>query len=102
MDFATFDHDIDASAVEVEKQHATEENVAKEHAMEDSTDVIPTTHHSHVPVEEIVHNKEEEDAGHEAPQLDTKVLNGDEDVADTIQQNFEKHASNPVIVDTSV
>ncbi|XP_015163755.1 uncharacterized protein [Solanum tuberosum] len=65
MDFATVDHDVDASAVEVEKRHVIEENVAKndetsikEHAMRDSTDVIPTAHHSHVPIEEIVHNKE--------------------------------------------
>ncbi|KAH0680136.1 hypothetical protein KY284_021221 [Solanum tuberosum] len=88
MDFATVDHDVDASAVE------NDESSIKEHAMRDSTDVIPTTHHSHVPVEEIVHNKEV-DAGHEAPQLHTKVLSGDEYIADTIQQDFEKHASNP-------
>jgi len=29
MDFATVDHDVDASAVEVERWHVTEENVAK-------------------------------------------------------------------------
>ncbi|KAH0683682.1 hypothetical protein KY289_021434 [Solanum tuberosum] len=52
MDFATVDHDVDASAVE------NDETSIKEHAMRDSTDVIPTKHHSHVPVEEIVHNKE--------------------------------------------
>ncbi|KAG5591476.1 hypothetical protein H5410_041990 [Solanum commersonii] len=108
MNFAIVDHDIDASAVEVEKQYVTEKNVAKsndtsinKHAMEDSPYVIPTTHQSHVPVEEIVHNKEVEDAGQEAPQLDTKLLSGDEDVANTIQQDFEKHVSNSVIVDTS-
>ncbi|KAH0645159.1 hypothetical protein KY284_033043 [Solanum tuberosum] len=99
MDFAIVDHDIDASAVEVEKQYVTEKNVAKsndtsinKHAMDDSTYVTPTIHQSHVPVEEIVHNKEVED---------TKVLSGDEDVADTIQQDFKKHVSNSVIVDTS-
>ncbi|KAH0636628.1 hypothetical protein KY289_036543 [Solanum tuberosum] len=50
---------------------------------------------SHVPIEEIVHNKKVEDAGHEPPQSDTKILSGNEDVADTIQQDFEKYASNP-------
>ncbi|KAH0701721.1 hypothetical protein KY285_015999 [Solanum tuberosum] len=102
MNFATVDHGVDASVVEVEKRHVIEENIAKEHAMKDSTDVIPTAYHSNVPVEEIVHNKEVEDAVHEAPQLHTKVLSGDEDVAYTIQQDFEKYASNPVIVDTYV
>ncbi|KAK4731142.1 hypothetical protein R3W88_024130 [Solanum pinnatisectum] len=59
MDFANDDQDIDASTVEVEKQrHVTEENVAKEHVMKDSTEVLPTAHHSHVPIEDIVHNKE--------------------------------------------
>ncbi|KAH0685458.1 hypothetical protein KY290_016729 [Solanum tuberosum] len=95
MNFATVDHGVDASVVEVEKRHVIEENIAKEHAMKDSTDVIPTAYHSNVPVEEIVHNKEVEDAVHEAPQLHTKVLSGDEDVAYTIQQDFEKYASNP-------
>ncbi|KAH0691936.1 hypothetical protein KY289_019294 [Solanum tuberosum] len=71
MNFATVDHDVDASAVEVEKRHVIEENIANE------------------------------DAVHEAPQLHTKILSGDEDVADTIQQDFKKHASNSVIVDTS-
>ncbi|KAG5612613.1 hypothetical protein H5410_023894 [Solanum commersonii] len=35
------------------------------------------------------------DKGHEAPQLHKKVLSGDEYIGDTIQQDFEKHASNP-------
>ncbi|KAG5630966.1 hypothetical protein H5410_002683, partial [Solanum commersonii] len=52
INFSTVDHDVDASAVE------NDETSIKEHAMRDSTDVIPTAHHSHVPVEEIVHNKE--------------------------------------------
>ncbi|KAH0720289.1 hypothetical protein KY284_005319 [Solanum tuberosum] len=43
-----------------------------------------------------------EDARVEANESDTKVLSGNEDVADTIQQDFEKHASNPIIVDTSI
>ncbi|KAK4731925.1 hypothetical protein R3W88_024913 [Solanum pinnatisectum] len=50
MDFATVDHDVDVSAVEVGKQTVSEEN---------------------------------------------------DDGANTIQQDFKKHASNPVVVDTS-
>ncbi|KAH0766134.1 hypothetical protein KY285_002005 [Solanum tuberosum] len=65
MDFATVDHDGDAFAVEVEQRLVNEENVAKidetsikDQTMEDSTNVIPSIHHSDVPIEEFVHNKE--------------------------------------------
>ncbi|KAH0709526.1 hypothetical protein KY284_010953 [Solanum tuberosum] len=101
-DFATVDHDVDANDVEVEQRHVNEENVAKidetsikDQTMEDSTNVIPTIHHSDVPIEEFVHNKEVEDAVHKVTQLHTKVLSYDKDVADSIKQDSKRHASNP-------
>lgn len=39
-------------------QTQNEETSIKERAMKDSTNVIPTTHHIHVSIEEIAHNKE--------------------------------------------
>ncbi|KAK4729710.1 hypothetical protein R3W88_022698 [Solanum pinnatisectum] len=64
MDFSIHDQDIDGSAVDVEAQ-VTEISVAKsddtsfkEQVMEDATEVIHTTHHSHVLIEEVVLNKE--------------------------------------------
>ncbi|WMV50534.1 hypothetical protein MTR67_043919 [Solanum verrucosum] len=95
MDFATIYHDIDVPAVE------KDDTSIKEHAMEESTEVLPITHHSDLPKNEILHDKEVEDARVEANESDTKVLSGNKDVADTIQQDFEKYASNPIIVDTS-
>ncbi|KAH0655064.1 hypothetical protein KY285_029946 [Solanum tuberosum] len=101
-DFATVDHDVDANDVEVEQRHVNKENVAKidetsikDQTMEDSTNVIPTIQHSDVPIEEFVHTKEVEDAVHKVTQLHTKVLSCDKDVADSIKQDSEKHASNP-------
>ncbi|KAG5570104.1 hypothetical protein H5410_059870 [Solanum commersonii] len=98
-DSETVHHDVDASDVEVEQRHVNEENVAK--TMEDSTNAIPTIHHSDFPIEEFVHNKEVEDAVHNVTQLHTKVLSCDKVVADSIQQESKRHASNPVIVDIS-
>ncbi|KAH0745865.1 hypothetical protein KY285_007522 [Solanum tuberosum] len=64
-DFTTVDHDVDANDVEVEQRHVNEENVAKidetsikDQTMEDSTNIIPTIHHSDFSIEEFVHNKE--------------------------------------------
>ncbi|KAG5630332.1 hypothetical protein H5410_002049 [Solanum commersonii] len=130
MDFATVDHDGDASAVEVEQRLVNEENVAKieepsikdfatvdhdvdandveidetsikDQTMEDSTNAIPTIHHIDFSIEEFVHNKEVDDAVHKATQLHTKVLSCDKLVADSIKQDSKRHASIPVIVDTS-
>ncbi|KAG5592265.1 hypothetical protein H5410_042779 [Solanum commersonii] len=104
-DFATVDHDVDANDVEVEQRHANEENIdetsIKDQTMKDSTHVIPTIHYSDVPIEEFVHTKKVEDAVHKVTQLHAKVLSCDKDVADSIKQDSERHASNPVIVDTS-
>ncbi|KAH0696224.1 hypothetical protein KY290_013580 [Solanum tuberosum] len=81
MDFATLDHDIDVPAVEVEKQYGTDEKVAKkdhtpikEHAMEESTEVLLTTHHRVLPKNEIFHDKEVEDERVGATESNTKVL----------------------------
>ncbi|KAG5594083.1 hypothetical protein H5410_035315 [Solanum commersonii] len=67
-DFAIVHHDVDANDVEVEQRHVNKENVAKidetsikDQTMEDSTNVIPTIHHSDFPIEEFVHNKEVQD-----------------------------------------
>ncbi|KAG5600831.1 hypothetical protein H5410_032201 [Solanum commersonii] len=107
-DFATVHHDVDASDVEVEQRHVNEENVAKidetsikDQTMEDSTNAIPTIHHSDFPIEEFVHNKEVEDAVHKVTQLHIKVLSCDKVVADSIKQESKRHASNLVIVYTS-
>ncbi|KAH0755030.1 hypothetical protein KY290_025300 [Solanum tuberosum] len=90
MNFATIDHDVDVPVVEVGKQKGSEENVAKkddtsikEHAMEESTGLLPTTHYSDPSKNVIFHDKKVDDG------------------SDTIQQDVEKHASNPVVVDTS-
>ncbi|KAK4722065.1 hypothetical protein R3W88_012298 [Solanum pinnatisectum] len=80
MNFSIHDQDIGRSVVHVEEQEqVTEINVAKrddtsfkEQVMEDAIEVIPTTHHSHVSIEETVLNKK-----------------------------AKKHSSNPVLVDTS-
>uniref|UniRef100_M1ACL2 Ulp1 protease family, C-terminal catalytic domain containing protein n=1 Tax=Solanum tuberosum TaxID=4113 RepID=M1ACL2_SOLTU len=74
----------------------------KEQVMENATEVIHTTHHSHVLIEEVVLNKEADNAIDVAPQSDTKVLSGDEHGVDTLQQNLVKHALNLFLVDTSV
>ncbi|KAG5581161.1 hypothetical protein H5410_051788 [Solanum commersonii] len=55
----------------------------KEQVMEDATEVIHTTHHSHALIEEVVLNKEADDAIDAAPQSDTKVLSGDEHVKES-------------------
>ncbi|KAH0638902.1 hypothetical protein KY285_035488 [Solanum tuberosum] len=101
-DFATVDHDVDANDVEVEQRHVNKENVAKidetsikDQTMEDSTNAIPTIHHSDFPIEEFVHNKEVEDAVHKVTQLHTKVLSCDKVIADSIKQDSKRHASNP-------
>ncbi|KAH0652583.1 hypothetical protein KY289_030261 [Solanum tuberosum] len=101
-DFATVDHDVDANDVEVEQRHVNEENVAKidetsikDQTMKDSTNVIPTIHHSDFSIEELVHNKEVEDAVHKVTQLHTKVLSCDKVVDDSIKQDSKRHASNP-------
>ncbi|KAH0738335.1 hypothetical protein KY290_037040 [Solanum tuberosum] len=73
MNFATVDHDIDAYTVEVEI------NMLLKKMLQSNFNSCKETN---------------EDAGHEAPQSDTKVLSGNEDVADIIQQDFEKYASN--------
>ncbi|KAH0667608.1 hypothetical protein KY285_028814 [Solanum tuberosum] len=73
----------------------------KEQVMENATEVIHTTHHSHVLIEEVVLNKEADNAIDVAPQSDTKVLSGDEHGVDTLQQNLVKHALNLFLVDTS-
>ncbi|KAG5600345.1 hypothetical protein H5410_031715 [Solanum commersonii] len=52
MDFSIHDQDIGRSAVD------SDDTSFKEQVMEDATDVIPTTHHSHVSIEETVVNKE--------------------------------------------
>ncbi|KAH0641120.1 hypothetical protein KY285_037706 [Solanum tuberosum] len=85
-DFAIVDHDVDANDVEVEQRHIDETSI-KDQTMEDSTNVIPTIHHSDVSIEEFVHNKEVEDTVHKVTQLHTKVLSCDKVVADSIKQD---------------
>ncbi|KAL3325350.1 hypothetical protein AABB24_039110 [Solanum stoloniferum] len=84
-DFATVHHDVDENEVEVEQQHVNEENVAKidetsirDQIMEDSTNVIPTIHHSDFPIEEFVHNKEVDSS------KAASISSGTEIVIDTI------------------
>ncbi|KAL3359431.1 hypothetical protein AABB24_016139, partial [Solanum stoloniferum] len=84
-DFATVHHDVDENEVEVEQQHVNEENVAKidetsirDQTMEDSTNVIPTIHHSDFPIEEFVHNKEVDSS------KAASISSGTEIVIDTI------------------
>ncbi|KAG5577388.1 hypothetical protein H5410_057522 [Solanum commersonii] len=62
MDFATVDHDINVPIVEVEQQHGTDAKDAK---------VLPITHHSDFSKNEILRDKEMEDATVEATELDS-------------------------------
>ncbi|KAH0685287.1 hypothetical protein KY290_016560 [Solanum tuberosum] len=88
MDFATV-YDVVKPAVDVEKEKVSDHTVQKkydtsikEQVMQESSVLLPTTLYNDPSVNVIIHDKKVDDG------------------ADTIQQEFEKHASNSAVVNT--
>uniref|UniRef100_A0A3Q7HKT8 Uncharacterized protein n=1 Tax=Solanum lycopersicum TaxID=4081 RepID=A0A3Q7HKT8_SOLLC len=74
---------------------------SKEQHMEDAIEDIHSPQHSHVLIEEVALNNENDYTTGEASHSDTKILNADEHDVDTLQHNIEKHTTSLFHVDTS-
>ncbi|XP_069155846.1 uncharacterized protein [Solanum lycopersicum] len=74
---------------------------SKEQHMEDAVEVIHSPQRSHVLIEKVALNNENDYTTGEASHSDTKILNADEHDVDTLQHNIEKHTTSLFSVDTS-
>uniref|UniRef100_A0A3Q7G1V5 Uncharacterized protein n=1 Tax=Solanum lycopersicum TaxID=4081 RepID=A0A3Q7G1V5_SOLLC len=104
------DQDIGGSAVDADEQtdKVDQQSVSpnhmdcsKEQHMEDALEVIHSPQRSHVLIEKVSLNNENDYTTGEASHSDTKILNADEHDVDTLQHNIEKHTTSLFSVDTS-
>uniref|UniRef100_A0A3Q7IW35 Uncharacterized protein n=1 Tax=Solanum lycopersicum TaxID=4081 RepID=A0A3Q7IW35_SOLLC len=104
------DQDIGGSAVDGDEQtdKGDQQSVlpnhmdcSKEQHMEDAIEVIHSPQCSHVLIEKVALNNENDYTTGEASHSDTKILNADEHDVYTLEQNIEKHTTSLFSVDTS-
>uniref|UniRef100_A0A3Q7EXV3 Uncharacterized protein n=1 Tax=Solanum lycopersicum TaxID=4081 RepID=A0A3Q7EXV3_SOLLC len=104
------DQDIGGSAVDADEQtdkvdqqsiSPNHMDCSKEQHMEDAVEVIHSPQRSHVLIEKVALNNENDYTTGEASHSDTKILNADEHDVDILQHNIEKHTTSLFSVDTS-